>query len=418
MKCDVVIVGAGSAGIAAAISAANTGMNVVLLEQEGYTGGQATSAIVGTICGLYYRDPDQRLTKPRFAVQGFARSFAEQIALKSCSSAMKYAEGLFFLPYKLNVFHQLAFEQLLKAGVKVLLNTTLNKVWLAEGKIVELRCNTNNQSISLFPSVVIDCSGNAQVSTLASLPLIEQKHYQSGALVFQVEGLPQLEPSLLALNFIRWIKRGIDSGDLDKGCDRLFIIPGTVDNGQALLKLGLPGFIGDNAEKSAEYEIIARSRGKKIISYLKQTELLMKDLSITMMAEKVGIRSGYCPQGLQLLEQQPLLACKKPDDGVAIGAWPIEFWGRRRMPEMDYFSVNDFYLIPAGTLVSKHLKNLFFAGRSISATERAIASARVIGTCLSTGSAAGMMAAEYVMQGGWQSAINKIRRIQVFSQKD
>jgi hypothetical protein len=417
MKCDVAVIGAGAAGIAAAISAANAGLNVVLVERDGLTGGLATSAMVGTICGLYYRNLDETLAEPRFAVQGFTRKFAEQISLKSNSLPLMFAEGLYFLPYKLNVFHELALEQLVQAGVQLLLNTSLSSVQLSEEQVVELGLHTNNQSISVAPKTVIDCSGNAQVSTLAGLDVIKQQHYQSGALVFQVSGLPQLESGMLGLNLIRWIKRGINKGDLDKGCDRLSIIPGTVNSGVGLFKLGLPGFVNDDTVKLAEYELMARSRSEEIIAFLSRSEPLLKHLSIIKMATQVGVRSGFRSQGLHILEQQQVLACEKPDDGVAIGAWPIEYWGRRRMPEMDYFNVNDFYLIPAPALVSQHLGNLFFAGRSISATERAIASARVIGTCLSTGYAAGMLAAEFVKQGVWQSAIAQIRQTQVFAQE-
>lgn len=418
MKCDVAVIGAGAAGIAAAVSAANAGLNVVLVEQNGFTGGIATSAMVGTICGLYYRNSKQSIVAPHFAVQGFARRFAELIELKSNSSPMKFAEGLHFLPYKLNVINQLASEQLLQAGVKILLNTSLKSVQLSQGQVTELGLYSNNQISYLAPKTVIDCSGNAQVSTLAGLEVLKQEEYQSGALVFQVSGLPQLRADVLALNFIRWIKRGIDQGELHNDCDRLSIIPGTVKNGVGLLKLGLPGFLHEKSEKLVAYEAMARARSEEIIAFLSSSEPLLKYLFITNMAAQVGVRSGVRSQGLQTLNEKQVLACEKSNEGIAIGAWPIEFWGRRRKPEMEYFSENDCYLIPAPTLVSKHLKNLFFAGRAISATERAIASARVIGTCLSTGFAAGMLAAEFVKQGQWQSAIAKIRRAQVFAQED
>ncbi|MCK5666267.1 MAG: FAD-dependent oxidoreductase, partial [Thiotrichaceae bacterium] len=328
-------------------------------------------------------------------------------------------EGLYFLPYQLNVFHQIASAQLLKAGVKLLLNTTLKTVQLSAGQVVELGLYSNTGLISLTPETVIDCSGNAQVSTLAGLEVIKQQYYQSAAFVFQVNGLPQqLKQDVLSLNFIRWIKRGIDKGDLHKDCDRLSIIPGTVNDGVGLLKLGLPGFLGDDAEKLAEYELMAHSRSEEIIAFLSRSEPLLKHVVITKMAAKGGVRSGVRSQGLEVLDQQQVLACEKSDKGIAIGSWPIEYWGRRRMPEMDYFRENDCYLIPAPTLVSQYVKNLFFAGRAISATERAIASARVIGTCLSTGYAAGMLAAELVKKGEWHSAIVKIRRTQVFAQED
>lgn len=60
---------------------------------------------------------------------------------------------------------------------------------------------------------------------------------------------------------------------------------------------------------------------------------------------------------------------------------------------MRYFKLDDHYQIPAGCLQSSSIDNLFFAGRNISATDGAIASARVMGICLQTGYAAGCMAA-------------------------
>jgi len=73
--------------------------------------------------------------------------------------------------------------------------------------------------------------------------------------------------------------------------------------------------------------------------------------------------------------------------------------------------MDDGYWISAGMLVSRHLDNLFFAGRGLSATEAAMASARVIGTCLGTGYAAGSLAAEFSDTGAWWPAINKIRKV-------
>lgn len=132
------------------------------------------------------------------------------------------------------------------------------------------------------------------------------------------------------------------------------------------------------------------------------------------MATEVGVRTMSRSQGIQTLEESDILACAKPTDGVAIGAWPIELWGIEKKPEMIYFAEHECYWISANTLVSKHLDNLFFAGRGLSATERAIASARVIGTCFSTGYAAGRLAAEYANHGVWQKAIDTIQEKQIF----
>jgi FAD dependent oxidoreductase len=364
---------------------------------------------VGTICGLFYRN----LTEARYAVQGFAREFAEAVQAKSHTKIAQFAEGLHFLPYRPEVFHQEALRQLQQAGVHLLSQSQVTGVQATEGRILELRIQAASQELTVYPAAVVDCSGNAQVSMLAGVARIEQDHYQAGAFVFEVSGLPQTAPESLAMDLIRWIKRGIQTGGLDPHCERLSIIPGSVAQGVALLKLGMPvPFDGSNA-CLAQYELDARTRSADIVDYLHRNEPSLANLSISAMATEVGIRTSERSQGIALLDECHVMACAKPDDGVAIGAWPMEFWGTHRKPEMRYFAVDDGYWVTAGMLASRHLDNLFFAGRGLSATEPAIASARVIGTCLGTGYAAGCLAAEFSDTGTWQSAIKKIRRLQV-----
>jgi len=413
VKCDIAVIGAGAAGIAAAVAAAESGLNVILVEKNNFTGGIASSAMVGTICGLYYRSIGQ----PRYAVQGFARHFADGIMKKSNIQPIKYAEGLAFLPYHIQAFHQQAVEQLELARLQLFLQAQVFKVTVNAEIIIELTVHMMDKIVSIQPQAVIDCTGSAHISRLAGLEIIEQDQGQSSAFTFQVKGLPDMDPRLLALNMIRGVKRGIDSGKLEQDCERLSIIPGTVKQGGGLLKLGLSeAFNGEDLD-IAGYEIMARARSTKIVKYLNKSDELFKNLTITMMATELGIRSGARPQGIDMLKEDHILACAKPSDGVAIGSWPIEYWGKQRKPEMTYFDLDDYYLIPAGTLVSKHLRNLFFAGKGISSTERAIASARVIGTCFGTGYASGMLAAESVQEESWQSAIGKIRNKQLFTEK-
>ena len=177
------------------------------------------------------------------------------------------------------------------------------------------------------------------------------------------------------------------------------------------MKLGMPFASEKNTQ--TDYEHLARSRAVEIIQYLKGADESLQSLAITSMATQVGIRSGRRPVGQIVLNEDDVLECKKPADGVAIGAWPVEYWGKERLPEMKYFDANDHYEIPAGALVSSGLDNLFFAGRGLSATEYAIASARVIGTCLGTGYAAGMLAASQARQRAWENAIKPIRKKQI-----
>jgi FAD dependent oxidoreductase len=409
MHCDVVVVGAGAAGIAAAVAAAKAGAKVVIVERYGFIGGLATTAMVGTICGLYYRNPD----RVRYAVHGFPREFVEAVQAKSQTKIFQFAEGLHFLPYRPEAFHQEAVKQLQQTGVSVLLHGHATSMQADARQIVSLGIQAGTQVFNIYPAAVVDCTGNAQISMLADIDRIREDTYQAGAFVFQVSGLPQIAAESLAFELIRSIKRGIQAGGLDSNCERLSIVPGSFVHGQALFKLGMPVPFDGSIACISQYELNARERSVNIVTYLSQSEPLLSKLKISAMATEVGIRTGERSLGIDILDETHVLTCAKPDDGVAIGVWPMEFWGTHRKPEMRYFALDDGYWITAGMLVSRHLDNLFFAGRGFSATEAAIASARVIGTCLGTGYAAGCLAAEFSDTGAWQTAIKKIRSEQI-----
>ena len=410
MNTDVLVIGAGSAGIAAAIAAAESGLRVLLLERYGFTGGMATAAMVGTICGLYYRGSGQ----PQYAVQGFAREFAAAIAERSGSKPACTAQGLHFLPYHPATFHEEAALRLQRAGVQLLLHTRLASVQRSERSIDQVNAVALDRQLTIQAQAIVDCSGEALIPTLAGQEMQEDDRHQAGAFVFQVAGLSALDARSMILQLIRCSKKGIHSGVLHEHSDHLSLVPGTLrDDGSALLKLGLPRSCDSSPESRSDTELLPRRRATALVQYLRAIEPSLQSLRITAMAAQVGIRSGPRPQGNDVLDREQLLACSKPDDGVAIGAWPMEHWGEQRQPEMTCFPANDHYLIPAGALVSRNLDNLFFAGRAFSATQPAIASARVIGTCLGTGYAAGMLAASTVQSGSWQRAIGRIRSLQV-----
>ena len=358
----VLVVGAGAAGIAAAIAVAEAGANVILIERYGFVGGLASSAMVGTICGLYYRHPEKSV----YAVQGFARQFAETLQHKMQNQPINFAEGLFFLPYQISSFQQQAMQDLQRVGVKLMLHSSVIDLTVCAEQIDKLTVQSIDKTIELHPSAVIDCSGNAYISMLAGIERLTESRYQAGAFVFQVNGLPEMEPRTLGLNLILWLSRGIQSGDLEPECGYLSVIPGSVVNGIGLCKLGLPVPFSDNTDFLTHYELEARTRSVKIVKYLQQSEKILSELTILNMAPQVGIRTSARSKGIELLEEEQVMNCLKPDNGIAIGAWPIEYWGEKNKPDMRYVSANDCYWSPAGSLVAQAVTNLFFAGRIIS----------------------------------------------------
>ncbi len=411
-NCDLAVVGAGASGVAAAIAARENGVNnVVLIDSQGFLGGLASSAWVGTICGLYFRGTGDA----RFAVHGFSRYFAEQLQIMTGQSPVSYDDNLHFLPYCCASFQQLCLRLLQQAGVKICLHNRVINVNTQGEKLNNLLLQSPYEKLKLQTNAVIDCSGNSAVSRLADISLLPNSDLQAGAFVFQVSGLPDLPVSQLHYILLLSIKRGIIAGQLSSESEWISIVPGSLKNGTALLKLGMAEVCQQQSERISNYELQARSLSYKIVKYLHNHESVFNALEISAMAPELGVRSSGICCGLQTLTEKHVLNAEKPEDGVAVGAWPMEIWRGEKKPELRYFAENTCYWIPAGALVSSELDNLFFAGRNFSASEYAMASARVIGTCLSSGYASGKLAASYIGQGDWRLGITKIQQDQVWS---
>jgi hypothetical protein len=119
---------------------------------------------------------------------------------------------------------------------------------------------------------------------------------------------------------------------------------------------------------------------------------------VTPISEFVASRrAGRMIRGQYLLTGDDVLSARKFPDAVARCAWPMEQWDAQGRSHLRYLPPGERYEIPARALRCATIPNLFMAGKTISADEDAIASARVMGCCLATGAAAGNLAAQWVL---------------------
>jgi len=106
------------------------------------------------------------------------------------------------------------------------------------------------------------------------------------------------------------------------------------------------------------------------------------------------VREGRRVIGRYRLTREDVLVGRKFEDGVARASWPIELWEEGQLgASFEYLPDGETYDIPLRCLHARDVENLFVAGRCLSASHEALGSARVIGTCLATGAAAGRAAA-------------------------
>lgn len=407
---DVIVIGGGSAGIAAAVAASEAGASVALVESHSFLGGKATAAEVGTICGLYLRNEENKI---QYASNGFAKQFAEKIIQRCKTTPQGNKNGLWFLPYHPFHFKRLCDEIVTENKIDLFFQTVLFDVIREEKKITGVKLLAYDREITLAGSYFIDCTGEAMVPKIGGLKVVECDEYQSSAQVFSMEGLEPTDPGVLNLLLIREIKKAVSSGVLASENENISVIHGSHVQDRVSLKIGIPVKITNEINKITTVELRARTMVETIAAFLISHVAPFKHARVSSVAPEAGVRTGRRASGLVCLNEEMVLKCIHHYDGIANGAWPIEYWSLGNRVNMQYFAPDKYYQIPVGSLLSDYTENLCFAGRHICATNQAIASARVIGTALSTGYAAGKLGAGYINKEAVADTIKKIRVEQV-----
>jgi hypothetical protein len=162
--------------------------------------------------------------------------------------------------------------------------------------------------------------------------------------------------------------------------------------GEGVLKLSILPDVS-LAEQNAFFEKIINTVWdllKQEIPSLARARIIEKS---TELLQRVGLRG----HGKYILNKEDVLTARKFEGNGVRCAWPIEYWDPEKGPQYHYLDTGEYFEIPLTCLISKSIKNLFFAGRCISATAHAISAARVMGTCISLGETAGILAAKSVV---------------------
>jgi hypothetical protein len=412
IACDVLIVGGGAAGVAAAAAAGRTGAQVVLLERYGFLGGLATTAQVGTICGLYLRDAAHAEATP--VGGGFAQEFAARLQQATDVKPIRVMDtGLWVLPYPPPTFACIADGVLVESkNVTVILHATVAEAQAEGPRLNQIRALAWNEPLLFRPITVVDCTGEATAAALAGANAENGGADQAPALVFVLE---HVDPGLAQRGLLevrRELHRAVENGALPALCERLSLVPGSGTNGRLAFKLSLMPASPDRAlwQQVTDWEREARALLEPLRRFLVENIPSCRNARLDSIAPQLGVRSGRRILGRARLTDEAVLDTRKNSSGIARGCWPMERWTSSPRPEMTYFAERDFYDIPLDCLRPVELDNVFVAGRCLSATTGAMTSARVIGTALATGWAAGTAAAFQASGQSLEDAVTAIRK--------
>jgi hypothetical protein len=411
ISCDVLVIGGGAAGIGAATAAGRAGAKVVLLERYGFLGGLATTAQVGTICGLYLRDATG--AEPTPVAHGFANEFDLLLRIYSDTKPLRVHPGLWVLPYAPPVFARVADRVVNNAGnVNVILHATVAEACAEGRRLNEIRALAWNEPLHFHPAAVVDCTGEATAAALAGANAENGGADQSPALVFVLENVDPALAERGLLEVRRELRRGVQSGSLPALCERISLVPGTGSNGRFAFKLSLTAADPESPlwRQVTSWEREARALLEPLARFLIENVAACRNARLDSVAPQLGVRSGRRLLGRARLTDDDVLGARKSPLGIARGCWPMERWGNGPKPEMTYFTERDYYDIPLDCLRPVEFDNVLVAGRCLSAETGAMTSARVIGTAMATGWAAGTAAAFLASDRPIDDAVALVRK--------
>lgn len=396
-RCDVAVVGGGPAGIAAALSAAAMGARTTLLERDTRLGGNATHALVHTICGLYHLGTE----RPEFAHPGLPTRLAEALTRLGGAAAPESGGRAFYLPIRPPALADLVESACANAErLEVRTGVGLAEAQLAQDlqSPSQLVLHGSDGTVLLSAGVVVDTSGEAAVADLAGADteMPPSEELQRPSFIFRLEDVEHAGyEGFTRLQLTASVARAARKGELPAGCESIVVrndgVPGSL-----YATLTLPALPGrPYAPLDPDYLAALRAQAKEwaeaVVSFLRKSRPGFARARIADWPARVGVRETRRVRGRAALTREDVLAGRRRGDEVAISTWPIELWEDHRRPHMEW--PVGACSVPLDALISRSHPCLGMAGRCLSASREALGALRVIGTALATGEAVGVAAA-------------------------
>ncbi len=413
-RFDVAVVGGGPAGIAAGLAAARAGAETLLVERDARLGGNATQALVHTICGLYRGDAPR--AEPVHV--GLPNRIAEALGRAGDAGEPVAAGRVFYLPIRpagLGALAQTLVER--TPGLTLALTTTVAGARVpAEGDgDARLRLAAPGGEREVRARQVVDASGDAAAAALAGagFDATPPERLQRASFIVCVAGVTAAGRSDAArLRLAARVANAARRGGLPAACASLAARPAARADDALYLTLTLPSpeaqpFTGLDADQVAALSQQGRDLIERALELLRREHEGFADARVVEWPARVGIRETRRLRGRVVVEREDVLSGRQRDDEVARSSWPIELWEDHRRARFAY--PTGPCSVPLGALVSASHPNLGAAGRCLSASHEAHGALRVIGTALATGEAIGVAAALAADGGGTLAAVEPAR---------
>jgi hypothetical protein len=431
-EADVVVCGGGPGGFSAAIAAARHGAKTVLIERYGFLGGLASA---GLISPLLAHTAAQSHTP---IVEGLLREITERMHAIGGAATWQDALQDWGVRFDAEALKIVLDEMCLEAGVQLLLHSWLADVVMTDGTIAAAIVENKSGRQAVTGKLFVDATGDADVAYRAGAKTTHGRPFdqrpESMGSFFQLAGFAR--PSKERSDEIHsMLEKLMEEGTmhfytprfLDYNC--AFHTDHTSNNATRY------GGNTDDASDWTAAELSIRRDLWSLVRYLRQNVAGFEDCYVQQASVQASGRESRQIVGPYALTGDDVHLGRKFADAIARGSWWIDihcplgnthpvhlcvkecpkgmdcpFWAAEhdnmRARADLYPPKGDWYDIPYRSLLSVSVPNLLSSGRCISATHEGMAGARVMGTCVAIGQAAGTAAALAIAAGTNPAALD------------
>ncbi|THF77796.1 FAD-dependent oxidoreductase [Cohnella fermenti] len=404
-EVDVLVIGGGASGIAAAIAAAQGGASTMLVEQRGFLGGMGTVALVPAFCPF----TDKR--KP--IIRGLGLALMERMKL-ACNPGYReeYQDMLDWVPIDPEVLKRVYDDAILENGVVPLYHTFVYDVLLsADRKTVEGVVVVNKTGRSVIRCrYIIDCSGDGDIAALAGVPF--QKGGEAGEL--QPGSMCYLLANVDRPRFRKFLEESGDTGQLHRTVERA-IADGALPEGRKSISglawvsdclvgvnfghvFGVDGTLAEDLTRGA---IEGRRTAERQLQFFRRYVPGFEHAHMAASGEQLGIRETRRIEGDYILTVDDFLAARSFTDDIARNAYYIDIHLANSQGAMtfNHLPPGVSHGVPYRILLPVGIDNLWVAGRCVSSDRAVQGSLRVMPNCFSMGQASGTAAALALRDG-------------------
>jgi hypothetical protein len=388
---DVIVCGAGPAGVCAAIEAGCSGAKTLLLESQGCLGGIWTA---GLLCWIL--DGHQK--------GGLVKELYER--LESENAGFPDRGGNRAFAYDAEMMKWLLEDLCREAGVHILLHTGVRATRVKNRQIDLVITESKSGRQAWKGNVIIDCTGDGDVAALAGCGYEVGRPGDQAAQPMSLLGLitgvhyDEIEP---------FVRRGDESGAVTKarllkeiergGYSPSYKKPGIYpiyDDLFMLMANHKYGYSSLDAGEVTEATLHARAELYHIIKSLRSLGGSWKNVQLVATAEQIGIREGRRIHGLYTVTREDLVRGAEFEDAVCRVSFGVDVHSVQKEDEIRSYNQgirSKDYDIPLRSLIARDVNGLMMAGRCISGDFIAHSSYRVTGNAAAMGQAAGRVAA-------------------------